>query len=184
VTHDGYNQLAAVAPECAGRFSADTPAHFGTEGIDATFVGGGFDTGPYAMPAYQDVIFPSRDLREPPIEIRVWWVPVAAPDAPAVILVRGRNSCRHDTAVLLPAGMLAPNGYSVLLMDVRDQGDSSIEDGRSGWGSEEYLDILGAWDWLPAAQGLRADRIGLVGESLRASSAIIAMGEEPAVAAT
>jgi dipeptidyl aminopeptidase/acylaminoacyl peptidase len=80
--------------------------------------------------------------------------------------------------------MLARNGFSVLMMDLRDQGGSDIEDGRSGWGSEEYLDILGAWDWLRSAQGLKASRIGLMGESLGASSAIIAMGEEQAIAAT
>jgi hypothetical protein len=80
--------------------------------------------------------------------------------------------------------MLARNGFSVLMMDMRDQGDSDMEDGRLGWGSEEYLDVLGAWDWLQSAQGLQASRIGLMGESLGASSAIIAMGEEQAIAAT
>jgi dipeptidyl aminopeptidase/acylaminoacyl peptidase len=184
VTRDGYDQLVAVQPECAGRFSGDTPASFDTEGINAEFTAGGFDTGPYAMPAYEEVGFPSRDTREPRVTIRAWWVPAPEPGAPAVILVHGRDSCRRDPVVLLPAGMLARNGFSVLMIDMRDQGDSDIEDGRSGWGSEEYLDILGAWDWLQSAKGLPASRIGLVGESLGASSAIIAMGEEPAIAAT
>lgn len=35
-----------------------------------------------------------------------------------------------------------------------------------------------------SAQGLQPSRIGLTGESLGASSAIIAMSEEPAIAAT
>jgi len=69
-------------------------------------------------------------------------------------------------------------------MDLRDHGNSDPEDGRSAWGSEEYLDILGAWDWLQSAQGLEASQIGLLGESLGATSAIIAMGEEQAIAAT
>jgi dipeptidyl aminopeptidase/acylaminoacyl peptidase len=80
--------------------------------------------------------------------------------------------------------MLARNSFSVLMVDVRDQGDSDTEDGRSGWGSEEYLDVLGAWDWLRSEQGLQANRIGLMGESLGASTAIVAMGQERAIAAT
>jgi dipeptidyl aminopeptidase/acylaminoacyl peptidase len=185
VSYYGYNQLAAATPHCNGRFPNDyTPASFGTEGIDAEFTKRGFDTRPYAMPGYREVSFPSRDAREPRLTIRAWWVPAEQAGAPAVIVVHGRNSCRHDPVVLLPAGMLARNGFSVLMMDMRDQGDSDIEDGRLGWGSEEYLDILGAWDWLQSAQGLQASRIGLMGESLGASSAIIAMGEERAIAAT
>jgi dipeptidyl aminopeptidase/acylaminoacyl peptidase len=180
----GYDRLAAATPRCDGRFPDDTPASFGTKGISEEFTAGGFDTTPYAMPGYQEVNFPSRDARQPRLTIRAWWVPAEKAGAPAVIVVHGINSCRHDPVVLLPAGMLARNGFSVLMMDMRDQGDSDIEDGRSGWGSEEYLDVLGAWDWLQSAQGLQASRIGLMGESLGGSSAIIAMGEEQAIAAT
>jgi dipeptidyl aminopeptidase/acylaminoacyl peptidase len=181
----GYDQLAAATPHCGGRFpDSYSPASFGTEGISPDFTAGGFATKPYAMPGYQEVSFPSRDARQPRLTIRAWWVPAEKAGAPAVIVVHGIHSCRHDPVVLLPAGMLARNGFSVLMMDMRDEGDSDIEDGRSGWGSEEYLDILGAWDWLQSAQGLPASRIGLLGESLGASSAIIAMGEEQAIAAT
>jgi len=177
-------QRSAVAPHCDGRFPDYTPASFGTKGISEEFTAGGFDTTPYAMPGYQEVSFPSRDARQPRLTIRAWWVPAEKAGAPAVIVVHGWNSCRHDPVVLLPAGMLARNGFSVLMIDLRDEGDSDIEDGRSGWGSEEYLDVLGAWDWLQSAQGLPASRIGLMGESLGASSAIIAMDEEQAIAAT
>ncbi len=184
VSHDGYNQLAAVTADCGGRFPDDTPAAFGTEGIDPAFTAGGFDTRPYAMPGYEEVDFPSRDARNPRLTVRASWVPAEEAVSPAVIVIHGRNSCRHDPVVLLPAGMLARHGFSVLMMDLRDHGNSDTEDGRSAWGSEEYLDILGAWDWLQSAQGLEASQIGLLGELLGASSAIIAMGEEQAIAAT
>ncbi len=180
----GYDQLTPASPHCNGRFPDSTPARFGTEGIALELTSGGFDTRPYAMPGYREVSFPSRDARQPRLTLRAWWVPAVDAGAPAVIVVHGIHSCRHDPVVLLPAGMLARNGFSVLMMDLRDEGDSDIEDGRSGWASEEYLDILGAWDWLRSAQGLQATRIGLMGESLGAASAIIAMGEEPAIAAT
>jgi len=180
----GYDRLTHATPRCDDRFPDYTPASFGTEGISKEFTAGGFDTAPYAMPGYREVGFLSRDARQPKLTIRAWWVPAEKAGAPAVIVVHGINSCRHDPVVLLPAGMLARNGFSVLMMDMRDQGDSDIEDGRSGWGSEEYLDVLGAWDWLQSAQGLQASQIGLMGESLGASAAIIAMGEERAIAAT
>ena len=180
----GYDRLTHATPRCDDRFPDYTPASFGTEGISREFTAGGFDTAPYAMPGYREVGFLSRDARQPKLTIRAWWVPAEKAGAPAVIVVHGINSCRHDPVVLLPAGMLARNGFSVLMMDMRDQGDSDIEDGRSAWGSEEYLDVLGAWDWLQSAQGLQASQIGLMGESLGASAAIIAMGEERAIAAT
>ena len=184
VSHSGYDQLTATTPRCGDRFPDYTPASFGTEGLAKPFTAGGFDTAPYAMPGYQEVSFPSRDARQPRLTIRAWWVPAEQADAPAVVVVHGFRSCRHDPVVLLPAGMLARNGFSVLMMDMRDEGDSDIEDRRSGWGSEEYLDVLGAWDWLQSEHGLQASQIGLLGESLGAATSIIAMGEEPAVAAT
>ncbi len=180
----GYSRLTPPTPLCGGRFPGYTPASFGTEGISKKLTEGGFDTRPYAMPGYQDVSFPSRDRRQPRLTIRAWWVPAEGASAPAVIVVHGIHSCRHDPVVLLPAGMLARNGFSVLMMDLRDEGDSDFEDGRSGWGSEEYLDVLGAWDWLQSAQDLPPSQIGLMGELLGASSAIIAMGQERAIAAT
>ena len=181
----GYDQLAAATPHCGGRFpDSYSPASFGTEGISPDFMAYGFATKPYAMPGYQEVSFPSRDARRPRLTIRAWWVPAEKAGAPAVIVVHGINSCRHDPVVLLPAGMLARNGFSVLMMDMRDEGDSDIEDGRWAGGTEEYLDVLGAWDWLQSEQGIPANRIGLVGESLGAVAVMIAMGEEQAIAAT
>lgn len=137
------------------------------------------DWAAYTMDEPQDVRLPSRT---PGIEIAAWWIPSADEAAPAVIVVHGYNACRRDPAVLLPAGMLAENGSSVLLIDLRDHGDSTLEDGRYAGGTEEYLDVLGAWDWV-RAQGVAAERIGLLGISLGAATVLIAAGEEPGVAA-
>jgi dipeptidyl aminopeptidase/acylaminoacyl peptidase len=103
-----------------------------------------FDVTPYFMSPYETVKFPSRD---PGIEIAGWWIP-KDPAAPAVILVHGLHGCKNAIEVLAPAGMLWRNGFNVLLIDVRDTGDSTFEDGRSAIGNEEYRDVLGAWDWL------------------------------------
>lgn len=180
-----FDQASRVDAQCGffgdgtPRFGDQTPASFGTAGIAKEITDAGFDTAPYGMPDYQDVRFRSRDG----VDLAAWWVPADRPDAAAVIVVHGRGSCRHDPVALLPAGMLHRNGFGVLLVDLRDMGDSEVVDGRYSGGTQEYMDVLGAWDWL-RARGLPADRIGLLGESNGAATVVIAAGEEPAVAAT
>ncbi len=166
-----YDELTIVAAHCGGANTGNTPASFTAPGVDAT---------PYAMPEYQTVSFPSRDRS---ITISGWWVP-AASGAPAVIVVHGLGGCKRGPEVLLPAGMLHRNGVSVLLIDPREHGDSTVDDGRYSGGIKEYRDVLGAWDWLQSAQHVAAPKIGLLGMSLGAATVMIAMGEEPRVAAT
>ena len=139
----------------------------------------GFDLAPYFMPSYELVRFPSGD---PGIEIAGWWIP-KNPAAPAVILVDGLGGCKHSIAVLVPAGMLSRNGFSVLLIDLRDTGDSTLEDGRSTIGNEEYRDVLGAWNWLVTEKGFDPGRIGLFANSLGGATALYAFSEEPRIAA-
>ncbi len=161
------------------RFTGYTPAAFGTDGVSEDSLGEGFDTTAYAMPDYEEVSFQSRDG----VDLAAWWVPGATPDAPAVVVVHGKGSCRRDPVVLLPAGMLNRYGFAVLLIDVRDMGDSEVIDGRYSGGTQEYPDALGAWDWL-RERGLPAGSIGLLGESNGAAAVVIAAGEEPEIAAT
>ena len=173
-----WDKLTSVSTECGGRWAQNTPGAFEAPAEYA------LDTSPWAMPAPEEVRIPSRD---PGIEIAGWWLP-AAPvagegPAPAVVVVHGFTACRHDHAVLLPAGMLHRNGFSVLLIDLRDHGDSTREDGRFAGGTDEYRDVLGAWDWLRTEQGLPPASIGLLGISLGAATVLLATGQEPAVAA-
>ena len=125
----------------------------------------GFDVTPYFMTGYEAVKFPSRD---PGIEVAGWWIPASPPDpaAPTVILVDGLGGCKNSIAVLTPAGMLWRNGFNVLLIDLRDTGDSTFQDGRSTIGNEEHRDVLGAWDWLVKEKGIDPKRIGLFANSL------------------
>jgi dipeptidyl aminopeptidase/acylaminoacyl peptidase len=137
------------------------------------------------MPAAEEVRFASRDPGMAGRELAGWWIPADPADpaaAPAVVLVHGIQSCRREANVLLPAAMLHRAGFSVLLMDMRDHGDSEGDDGRFAGGSEEHLDVLGGWDWV-VAQGVPEDRVGLLGVSFGAANAIIAGGQEPRVAA-
>ena len=171
-----YDELSAVSGVCHPLDAADTPQSFTVEGLDAA------ELEPYFMPAPRDVEFRSRDTRIPDLVLRGWWIPGTDEAGPTVILVHGRDSCRRDENVLLPAGMLHRNGFGVLLIDQRDHGDSDDEDLRFAGGSEEYLDVLGAWDWL-VAQGVPAHRIGILGMSFGAATTVIAGGEEPRVQA-
>jgi dipeptidyl aminopeptidase/acylaminoacyl peptidase len=167
-----YDKLTRVAANCGGDYPGNTPASFTADNVDTT---------PYLMPDYQDVSFPSRG--DPKITIDSWWVPGPGADAPAVVMVHGLGRCKRSPTVLLPSGMLHRLGYSVLLIDLRNQGASTVDTGRYAGGILEYKDVLGAWDWLRNVEGIPAAHIGLAGMSLGASTAVIAMGQEPQVAA-
>lgn len=168
-----YNTLAEIKPGCGDVPASQNPANFTVKELDAT---------PYRMPAFQEVTFPSRDAA---LTIHAFWIPSeAGPSAPAVVVVHGKDSCRRSAKVLLTAGMLHRNGFAALVIDIRNHGDSSRDDGRYAGGIKEYRDVLAAWDWLTGPKGLPASRVGLLGESLGAGIVLIATGEEPRVAAT
>ena len=167
-----YNQLSAVRQHCGGSRAGQTPATFTADPVD---------TAPYEMPVYQDVSFPSRDRQA---SIAAWYVPAAGTSAPrAVIVVHGLNGCRRAPEVLLAAGMLHRAGIAALLIDLRNQGDSSVTNGHYAGGTLEYQDLLGAWDWLRGAHGFAAAAIGAMGFSLGAGTVMDATGEEPRLAA-
>jgi dipeptidyl aminopeptidase/acylaminoacyl peptidase len=171
-----YDKLTKVATHCGGDYAANTPSAFTTPDLDTT---------PYLMPSYEDVSFPARG--DSGVTIQGWWVPGssmdAAADHPTVIVVHGLGRCKRSPTVLLPAGMLHRNGYNVLLIDLRNEGESTVTNGRYAGGVVEYKDVLGAWDWLQSARGVAPAHIGVIGMSLGAASALIATGQEPGLAA-
>jgi fermentation-respiration switch protein FrsA (DUF1100 family) len=170
-----YLRLATVTARCGARAGEGvyTPAEFYREG---------FDTRPYWMPTYEEVTFASRDAN---ITLSGFYLP-AAPESSngkAVVIVHGFNDCKRRPQSLVPASMLHQNGFTVLVMDLRDHGDSTVEDGRMSAGTEEYRDVLGAWDWLVQDKNFRPESIGLYGYSLGGSSSLLALAMEPRVAA-
>lgn len=178
-----YRKLTKVTGQCPPSWLANSPTSFSLLAFDGGPVDGHeqFDTTPYFMPEPEAVRFPSRD---PGMEVSGWYLPAADPAAPTVVVVHGLTACKRDHAVLLPAGMLHREGFAVLLIDLRNHGDSSFKGGRYAGGTEEYRDVLSAWDWLQRAKGAPANRIGLLGISLGAATVLIATGHEPGVAAT
>jgi uncharacterized protein len=102
-------------------------------------------------------------------------------DAPAVILVHGRNACRgwefRSSSAPLVAHLTA-NGFNVLLLDLRGHGESAAS--RLTFGLRERLDVLGAVDWL---QSRGFERIAVIGSSVGAVAALLASAESPLIRA-
>ena len=170
-----YQRLSATTPRCEAHPDE-------ADNTPAAFVRAGFDTSPYLIEDYQEVSFPSRD---PDVTISAWFIPAKDTDsaaAPTVIIVHGYNDCRQRAAILTPAAMLHNNGFNVLAIDLRGHGESA-EGARMAAGTEEYRDVLGAWDWLLTEKGFLPERIGLMGFSLGGATVTIAAAQEPRVAA-
>ena len=169
-----YDKLSRVTAG-GGENSRNVPTAF----VNTVDEWSSFDVSPYFMPEFEVVRFSSR---QPGLTLTGWFVANQA-DAPAVILTHGLNGCKCSPRILTMAGMLHRNGFNVLMYDMRDHGESDIEDGRAAVGNEEYQDLLGAWDWLVDEKQFTPDRIGVLGESLGAGTTLIAFGKEPRLAA-
>ncbi len=174
-----YDAVSRVDADCGGRWPDHTPASWSPPRW-ASEPDVAFDPSVYLVPDYEDVRIPGRDAG---IDLHAWWLPSSeGADAPAVVVVHGLRDCARHPESLAPAGMLHRRGYSVLMVELRDHGQSSIEDGRVAGGTEEYRDVLAAVDWL-VEQGATPGRIGVLGTSLGASTAIIAAAQDERIAA-
>lgn len=169
-----YDKLSRVTAH-GGDDAGNTPAAFTNRYKDWK----GFDETPYFMPEYERVRFPSRQTS---ISLAGWYVP-GRPGAPVVLLTHGVNDCKCKPNVLTAAGMLHRNGFNVLLYDMRNHGESDVDNGRSSVGNKEFQDVLGAWDWLISEKHFTPDQIGVYGQSLGAGTTLMAFGQEPRIAA-
>ena len=178
-----YNQLSIVQAQCGDHLeeAGFTPASF-HQLPDEHYKP--LDTTPYLMPEFDNVKFPSRDSL--PVTISGFYVPAQGADpaaAPAVIIVHGVNDCKRRAYMLTAGGMLNKHGFNVLLIDMRNHGDSQVTNGRIAAGSVEYKDVLGAWDWLVTEKHIPPGKIGVMGFSLGAATVMITAGMEPRIAA-
>ena len=124
---------------------------------------------PEATPAsvglgYRGVEFPSTDG----VRLSAWWVPVEGSSL-AAVLVPGWGGYKFDEHLLQTLPVYHDAGYSVLLLDLRAQGES---DGtRRTLGYREVRDVRGALAWLQQ-QGYRLDQIVLHGWSMGGATAL------------
>lgn len=75
---------------------------------------------------------------------------------------------------MISSGMLANAGFNVISFDLRDHGESSIDDNRVSGGQDEWQDVVAVFDWLIDEQGAEPDKIGLFGTSMGAGTVAIA----------
>jgi uncharacterized protein len=168
----GYSAFARTA-RCPQPVVAYNPSNLPTEWL--------IDVQPFTMPVYDNVHFPSRDSQ---IQLSGFYVPAERQAAaPTVIVVHGLSGCKRQIMALLPAGMLHRNGFNVLLVDLRNMGDSDTDNGYQAGGTKEYKDVLGAWDWLIVEKGAKPEQIGLFGYSLGGATVLIAAGQEQRIPA-
>ena len=118
------------------------------------------DSGP--LPAAADVLPGGQDVElttADGLALGAWFVPAAAPGAPAVLVAAGNGGSRVLRAPLARA--LSAAGLAVLLFDYRGYG------GNPGSPSEDglALDVRAARDWLLRA-GVPERRLLYYGESL------------------
>ncbi len=137
----------------------------------------------YGLP-YEDVAFSPRGGESGGIVLRGWIIGHGGASRPAddltVILVHGLNSNRTGDGALDLASSLFDLGFTVLLFDMRGHGESDGD--RLSAGYFERWDVLGAFDFL-VRRGVPPGRIGVLGWSMGAAAALLAVAGEPAIRA-
>ena len=137
------------------------------------------DATKYHLDKWENVTFPSRD---PKITISGWLFNYY-PKTPVVIIVHGifpNGKCKSEPNLI--ASLLIKNDINALTIDLRNYGDSTLVSHYENLGLTEYLDVLGAFDFLQT-RGFKRNQIGLLGISLGASTVIFAASHEPEVKA-
>lgn len=123
---------------------------------------------------YEDVTFSASDG----LHISGWWLPAGST---AVVMIHGVYLNRLNDNSNFPdvpdlnlaiAASLTSRGHSVLMYDSRGRGGS--DDSRTGWGSLESRDLVGALDWL-AERGFAPNDVAVMAFSMGAASAMFAL---------
>jgi len=124
---------------------------------------------PWATPAsvgleYEEVEVLSTDG----IRLRSWWVP-AQDSSKAAVLIPGWGGYKFEDHLLQTLPVYHDAGYSLLMLDLRAQGES---DGRRRTlGYREVRDVRGALAWL-RRQGYALDQVVLHGWSMGGATAL------------
>jgi len=172
-----YSQVAQAKANCWNHSKYNTPDDFrirhGGENLESV------DVSQYFIHDYENISF---DLENEPITI-AGWMKESNPSSPWIILLHGIRSCKANHEVLLPAGMLAKAGLNVLMIDMRDHGNSTWEDGRVSAGQKEWRDVSGAFHWLNQSHDVPKDKIGLFGASMGAATVAITFAQEDEIQA-
>ncbi|NWJ44584.1 MAG: alpha/beta hydrolase [Chloroflexi bacterium] len=128
----------------------------------------------FGMP-YEEITFKTSDSAQ--LTIRGWWIP-RQNSQKTLIMVHSKDGTR---TFLLPVSQrLWQQGFNILLFDTRGQGLSDGERYTFGW--KEKYDVVGAVEFLKS-KGFSPNHIGVVGWSMGAATALMAMAETPDIKA-
>ncbi len=133
-----------------------------------------FNAEKYHLDSWEEVKFFSRNSN---ITISGWLFNYYK-NKPIVIVVHGifpNGKCKSEPNLI--ASLLTANEINALTIDLRNYGESTITSNYENLGLTEYMDVLGAFDFLQSI-GFKSNQIGLAGISLGASTVIIAASEE------
>jgi len=121
---------------------------------------------------FEDVTFKSSDG----LSLKGWFVP-SAKSVKGIVMVHGHGANKREGLRWLTA--LNKAGFNVLLLDLRNSGDS----GRAftSMGYYEKNDVISAVDYLEKIKGIR--KIGLFGVSMGGATGIYAMSMDKRVSA-
>ena len=148
-----------------------------TKNIPTRFVLDGKDQGPFRGERWNNWI--SKDLskwyledknfdsvkiknKEENLFLSAWWIGRNYPNEDrTIIVVHGINSSKKQYSQLMPATMLANQGFNVLLFDQRNHGESSCPTGRYFAGTKEWIDLNTVIMWLNQEKKIPINKIGI-----------------------
>ena len=175
-----YDGVAHTNTDCWGNFDQNNPEQFAplrsevplnesnnSENISTNIMEG---LSQYWWPGYENATI---EVEGEDIFLSAWYL-MQDESMPWVIFVHGIRGCKSGGELMISSGMLANAGFNVISFDLRDHGESSIDDNRVSGGQDEWKDVVAVFDWLIDEQGAEADKIGLFGTSMGAGTVAIA----------
>ena len=175
-----YNGVAFTNTDCWGNFDQNTPEQFAplrnevplNESENQENISSEVMTGlsNYWWDGYESATI---GVESEEIYLSAWYLKQNE-SMPWVMFVHGIRGCKADGSMLLPSGMLANAGFNVIVFDLRDHGESSIDDNHVSGGQDEWVDVIAIFDWLVEEQNADPDKIGVYGNSMGAGTAAIA----------
>jgi dipeptidyl aminopeptidase/acylaminoacyl peptidase len=124
---------------------------------------------------YEDVTFPATDG----LMLRGWFIPSEQSDAPAMLYAPATARDQRSGLSLAPAFHQA--GYHVLLFSYRGHALSDGKKSQFTYGDAESQDVDAAIHFLYETKGIQ--KIGVIGHSVGAASAILSAARNPKVGA-
>ena len=175
-----YDTVAHTNTDCWGNFDQNTPEQFAplrnevplNESINSENITSNIMEGlsEYWWPGYENATI---EVEDEDLFLSAWYLR-QNDSMPWVIFVHGIRGCKSGGELMISSGMLANAGFNVISFDLRDHGESSIDDNRVSGGQDEWKDVVAVFDWLIDEQDAKPDQIGLFGTSMGAGTVAIA----------